>query len=64
MSEGLFAPLEGWLCLHGAIIIVFHISLVHYMKPLIVYIFSFPVEITVWHSSIHRKLNNKVFSII
>jgi len=45
MSEGLFAPLEGCLCLLGANIIILHSFLALYFEPLIVYIFSFPVEI-------------------
>ena len=44
MSEGLFAPLEGCLCHLGAILIVLHSFLAQYFEPLIVYIFSFPVE--------------------
>jgi len=49
-SEGLFAPLEGCLCLLGAIIIMLHSFLAQYFEPLIVYIFSFPVEIPLWQS--------------
>ena len=45
MSVGLYAPLEGSLCLLGAILIVLHLFLAQYSKPSIVYIFSFPVEI-------------------
>jgi hypothetical protein len=49
-SEGLFAPLEGCLCLLGTIIIVLHSFLALYFEPSIVYIFSFAVEITLWQS--------------
>jgi len=62
-SEGLFAPLEGCLCLHGAVIIVLHSFLAQYFEPSIVYIFSFPAEIPIWQSKTHRKANNAVFSI-
>jgi len=49
-SGGLFAPLEGCLCLLGVTIIVFHSFLPQYFEPSIVYIFSFPVEILLWQS--------------
>jgi len=49
-SDGLFAPLEGCLCLLGVIIIVLLSFLAQYFEPLIVYIFSFPVEIPLWQS--------------
>jgi hypothetical protein len=64
MSEGLFAPLEGCLRHHGAIIIVLHSFLAQYSEPLILYIFSFPVEIPIWQSEKHRNANNDVFSIL
>ena len=63
-SEDLFAPLEGCLCHLGAIIIVLHSFLAQYFDPLIVYIFSFPVEIRLLQSYKHRKANNDVFSIL
>jgi len=47
-SEGLFAPLEGCLCLLGGIIIILHLVLAPYFELLIVYIFSFLVEIPHW----------------
>ena len=50
MSEGLFAPLEGCICLLGAIFIVLHTFLAQYFEPSIVYIFSFQVEIPFWQS--------------
>jgi len=49
-SEGLFEPLEGCLCHLGAIIIVLQSFLAKYFGPSIVYIFSFPVDITLWQS--------------
>jgi len=49
-SEGPFAPLEGCLCLLGAIIVVLHSFLAQYFEPSTVYIFSFPVEIPLWQS--------------
>ena len=49
-SEGLFAPLEGCVCVLGAIIIVLHSFLAQYFEPSIVYIFSFPVAIALWQS--------------
>jgi hypothetical protein len=61
-SERRFAPLEGCLCPLGVMIIVLHSVLVQYFEPLIVYIFSFPVEIPLWQSKKHRKVNNDVFS--
>jgi len=64
MSEGQFAPLEGCLCLLGAVIIVLHWFLAQYFEPSIVYIFSFPVEIPFWQSLKHCKANNDVFSIL
>ena len=48
MSEGLFAPLAGCVCHLGALIIVLHSVLAQYFEPLIVNIFSFPVEIPLW----------------
>jgi hypothetical protein len=47
-TEGLFAMLEGFLCLLGMIIIVLHSFLAQYFEPSIVYIFRFPVEIPLW----------------
>jgi hypothetical protein len=47
-TEGLFATLEGFLCLLGMIIIVLHSFLAQYFATSIVYIFSFPVEIPLW----------------
>jgi len=47
MSEGLFAPLEGCLCLQGTVIIVLHPVMAQYFEPSIVYIFSFLVEIPI-----------------
>jgi hypothetical protein len=49
-SEGLFAPFEGCCCRLGAMIIEFHSFLAQYIKLSILYIFSFPVEITLWQS--------------
>jgi hypothetical protein len=49
-SQGLFAPLEGSLCLLGAILIVLDAFLAPYFEPSIVYIFSFPMEIPLWQS--------------
>jgi len=49
-SEGLFAPLEGCLCLLGAIVIVLHSFLAQYSEPSLVFIISFPVEIPLWQS--------------
>ena len=64
MSEGLFAPLEGSLCLLGAILIVLHLFLAQYFEPWIVYVFSFPVEIHLWQRKHHRKANTDAFSIL
>ena len=64
MSEGLLSLLEGCLRDLGAIIIVLHSFLAQYFEPSIVYIFSFPVEIPLWQSYMHRKANNDVFSIL
>jgi len=49
-SDGLFAPLEGCLCLLGAILIVLHSFFAQYFEPSSVYIFSFPVEVPLWQS--------------
>ena len=49
-SDGLFALLEGCLCLLGAIIIVLHSFLSQYFESSIVYIFRFTEEIPLWHS--------------
>jgi len=49
-SEGLSAPLEGCLCLVCTMIIVLHLFLAQYFEPLILYIFSFLVEIPLWQS--------------
>jgi len=64
MSEGQFALLEGCLCLLGPMIIVLHLFLAQYFKPLIFYISSFTVAIPLWYSSKHCKANNDVFSIL
>jgi hypothetical protein len=64
MSEGLFALLEGCLCKLGAIIIVLHAFLARFFEPLIVYIFSFPVEIPLWQSYMDHNANKEVFSIL
>jgi len=61
-SEGLFAPLEGCLCLLGTIIIVLHSFWAQCFEPSIVYILSFPVKIPLSQSWKHRKANNDVFS--
>jgi len=47
-SEGPFAPLEGCLCLLGAIIIVVHLFLAHDFEPSIAYIFNFLAEMPLW----------------
>jgi len=47
-SEGLFAPLEGCLCLLGVIIIVLHSCLAQYVEPSIAYIFIFPNRNPPW----------------
>ena len=44
-SEGVFAPLDGSLCLRGAILIVLQCFLAQYFEPSIVYIFRFPMDI-------------------
>jgi hypothetical protein len=49
-SEGIFAPLERFLCLLGGFIIILHSFLAQYIEPLIVYTFSFLVEIPLWQS--------------
>jgi len=49
-SEGLFALLDGCLCLLGVIIIVWHSFLAQYFEPSIVHIFSFLVENPLWQS--------------
>jgi len=63
-SEGQFAPDEGCLCIPGASIIVLHLFLAKYLKPSIVYIFSFPVEIPLLQNSNNRSANNDVYSIL
>jgi len=63
-SEGLFAMLEGCLCLLGAVITVLHSCLAECIEPSIVYIFSFLVEIPLWQSREHRKANNDIVSIV
>jgi hypothetical protein len=63
-SEGLFAPLEGSLCLLGAIRIVLHLFLAEYFEPSIVCIFTFQMEIPLRQSQKHRIANNDVFSIL
>jgi hypothetical protein len=63
-SEGLFALLEGCLCHLVVVIIVLHSVLAQYFKPLIVYIFSFPVEITLGQSCKNHKVINHIFSIL
>jgi hypothetical protein len=64
MSEGLTAPLEACRCHLGTILTVLHPVLAEYVKPSIVYIFSFPVEIMHWQSSKLQNVNNDVFSIL
>jgi hypothetical protein len=50
MSEGLFAPFEGSLCLLGAILIVLHLFLAQYFEASIGYIFHYPMDIPVRQS--------------
>jgi hypothetical protein len=50
MAEGLFAPHEDCFCLCGAFIIVLHSFLAQNFETLIVYIFSFQVETSLWPS--------------
>jgi len=63
-SEGLFAPLEGCLCLLGAVIIVLHSFFAQYFEPSIVYIISVPAEIPRCPIKQLCTANNDVFSFL
>jgi hypothetical protein len=55
---------DGCVCHPGAIVSVSRSVLPQYLKPLIVYIFSFQVEIPLWQSKKNWKANNDVYSIL
>ena len=57
-TEGLFALLEGCLCLLGAMIIMVHTILAQYFESSIEYMFHFPVEIQLLQSEKNRKAYN------
>ena len=63
-SEGLFAPLEGCLCLLGVIGIGLHSFFAQYFEPSIVYISSFVGDIPLWQSEKHHEANSAGCSIL
>jgi len=63
-SGGLFALLEGCLCVLGATIIELHSFLAQYIEPLIVFMFRIPVDNCLWQSWRHCKANNDVLCIL
>jgi hypothetical protein len=62
-SEGLFAPLEGCLCLLDVNIILLYLCMAQYFKPSIVFNFNVTVQIPFCQTEMHRNEENHVFSI-